>query len=85
MMLLGKPSLAADQASQLGGLSKKAYQMEKIQKLHELPYLTLDGGNLLFKQSRLSPALLQQAKITAEGITDSYNFMQLRCRSNRQE
>ena len=59
----------------MGGLSKKAYQMEKIQKLHKLPYLTLDGGNLLFKQNRLSPALLQQAKITADGITDSYNFM----------
>ena len=59
----------------MGGLSKKAYQMEKIQNLHELPYLTLDGGNLLFKQDRLSTALLQQAKITAEGITDSYNFM----------
>ncbi len=49
--------------------------MEKIQGLHELPYLTLDGGNLLFKVERLSPGLLQQAKITAEGIIDSYNVM----------
>jgi hypothetical protein len=49
--------------------------MEKIQNLHELPYMTLDGGNLLFKRDRLSTALLQQAKITAEGITDSYNLM----------
>ena len=59
----------------MGGLSKKAYQIEKIQKLHELPYLTLDGGNLLFKLDRLSTAQLKQAKITAEGITDSYNLM----------
>jgi hypothetical protein len=59
----------------LGGLSKKAFQLEKIQKLHELPYLVLDAGNLLFKQERLSPGLLMQAKITAEGIIDSYNLM----------
>lgn len=49
--------------------------MEKTQGFHELPYLTLDGGNLLFKVERLSPGLLQQAKITAEGIIDSYNVM----------
>ncbi|KPK28254.1 MAG: hypothetical protein AMJ61_03120 [Desulfobacterales bacterium SG8_35_2] len=59
----------------MGGLSKKAYQLEKIRGLHELPGLTLDGGNLLFKQQRLSPGLLQQAKITAAGIIDSYNSM----------
>ena len=59
----------------MGGLSKKAYQLEKIRGLHELPYLTLDGGNLLFKQESLSPGLLRQAKITAEGIVDSYNLM----------
>jgi hypothetical protein len=59
----------------LGGLSKKAYQIEKIRQLHELPNLTLDGGNLLFKQELLSPALLQQAKITAGGIIDAYNII----------
>ena len=50
--------------------------MEKIRETHKLSYLTLDGGNLLFKQERLSAALLQQAKITAAGIVDSYNLMQ---------
>jgi hypothetical protein len=50
--------------------------MEQIRGLHKQPYLTLDGGNLLFKRERLSPALLQQAKITADGITDAYNLMQ---------
>jgi hypothetical protein len=59
----------------LGGLSKKAYQLEKIRGLHELPGLTIDGGNLLFKPQHLSPGLMQQAKITAAGIIDSYNIM----------
>jgi 2',3'-cyclic-nucleotide 2'-phosphodiesterase (5'-nucleotidase family) len=49
--------------------------LEEIQKLHDLPDLTLDGGNLLFKQERLAPGLLMQEKITAEGIIESYNLM----------
>jgi predicted CXXCH cytochrome family protein len=59
----------------LGGLSKKAFQLEKIEKLHELPHLLLDAGNLLFKQDRLSPGLLIQSEITAAGIIDAYNYM----------
>jgi hypothetical protein len=59
----------------LGGLSKKAFQLEKLEKRHELPHLILDAGNLLFKQDHLSPGLLMQSKITAEGIIDSYNHM----------
>ncbi len=60
----------------MGGLSKKAYQFEKIRGLYEFPYLTVDGGNLLFKHESIAPALLQQMIITAEGITDAYNLMQ---------
>ncbi len=60
----------------MGGLSKKAYQIKNIHGLQQLPFLAVDGGNLLFKQKQLSPALLQQAKITAEGITDIYSLMQ---------
>jgi len=60
----------------LGGLSKKAYQLEKIQGLYEFPYLTVDAGNLLFKHERIAPALLQQMTITAKGIIDAYNLMQ---------
>ena len=41
-----------------------------------MPYLTVDGGNLLFKHERFAPALLQQMTITAKGITDAYNLMQ---------
>jgi hypothetical protein len=40
-----------------------------------VPRLTLDGGNLLFKQESLPPAMLEQAMITAEAINDSYNLM----------
>lgn len=49
--------------------------MEKIQAQLKLPYLAVDGGNLLFKQEQLAPGLLQQAEITAAGIVDSYNHM----------
>jgi cytochrome c553 len=60
----------------LGGLSKKAYQLEKIKELYEVPSLTVDGGNLLFKHETLAPALVQQMTIQAEGIIDAYNLMQ---------
>lgn len=59
----------------MGGLSKKAYQLEKIRGLYSTPYLTVDGGNLLFKRESLPPALLQQSAITAKGITEAYNLM----------
>lgn len=59
----------------MGGLSKKAHQLEKIQNRYELPTLTLDGGNLLFKYEQIAPALLHQATIGAEGIIQAYNLM----------
>jgi len=60
----------------LGGLSKKAYQLGKIRSLHKLSSLTIDAGNLLFKQESLPPAMLEQAMISAEAIIESYNLMQ---------
>ena len=39
--------------------------------------LNLDGGGLLFKEEKLLPALLQQSRITAEGIIDAYNLMKV--------
>jgi len=59
----------------LGGLSKKAYQMEKLRSQYKLPSLTIDGGNLLFKYEHIAPGLLQQMTIAAEGIVDAYNLM----------
>jgi hypothetical protein len=60
----------------LGGLSKKAYQLEEIRKLYEIPSLTVDGGNLLFKHESLAPGLIEQMTLTAEGISAAYNLMQ---------
>ncbi len=40
-----------------------------------MEYLTVDGGNLLFKQEHLSSGLRRQAEITAAGIIDAYNVM----------
>jgi len=60
----------------LGGLSKKAYQLEKTRELYDVPSLTVDGGNLLFKHENPAPALLEQMTLTAKGIIDAYNLMQ---------
>ena len=59
----------------MGGLSKKAFQLNKIRAEHQLPNLTVDAGNLLFKNPYIAPALLQQMAISAEGIVDAYNLM----------
>ena len=59
----------------MGGLSKKAYQLEKLRSQYKLPSLTIDGGNLLFKYEHIAPGLLQQMTIAAEGIVDAYNLM----------
>jgi hypothetical protein len=59
----------------LGGLSKKAFQIESISQDYELPGLKVDGGSLLFKRERLLPGMRQQALITAEGIVKAYNTM----------
>jgi hypothetical protein len=61
----------------LGGLSKKTYKINEIKDFHQLPVLHLDGGGLLFKEQKLLPALLQQSRITAEGIIDAYNLMKV--------
>jgi hypothetical protein len=61
----------------LGGLSKKASKINEIKDFHQLPVLNVDGGGLLFKEERLLPAVLQQSKITAEGIIDAYNLMKI--------
>lgn len=59
----------------MGGLSKKAYQLEKVKGLYQLPYITVDAGNLLFKHERIAPGLMQQNTITASGIIEAYNLM----------
>lgn len=40
-----------------------------------LPHITLDGGNLLFRELTLTPGLEDQARLTATAIVKSYNLM----------
>jgi 2',3'-cyclic-nucleotide 2'-phosphodiesterase (5'-nucleotidase family) len=59
----------------LGGLSKKAFQLDKLKLKKPLPHLTLDSGGLLFKGHRLPYAMQEQNTITAEAIVDAYTIM----------
>ncbi len=59
----------------MGGLPKKAYQLEKIRKETAEPILALDAGAVLFKQDNFSPVLLEQGKATAAAIVKGYNLM----------
>ncbi len=61
----------------MGGLSKKAYQIERIVKYNKKPHLILDGGGLLFKKEFLSPGRQEPEKITATGILEALNIMKV--------
>ncbi|MFZ5763362.1 MAG: UshA-like (seleno)protein [Thermodesulfobacteriota bacterium] len=58
----------------MGGLSKKAYQIEKMRK-GDRPVLVVDGGGLLFKSTAITPELAPQEKATASGIAEAYRLM----------
>lgn len=57
----------------MGGLSRKALQIEQLSKENDLPILVIDAGGTLFKglSGGTSPAL----QATAEGIVDAYEAM----------
>lgn len=59
----------------MGGLSKKAFQIEKNVQEYQLPVLKVDGGSLLFEKEKLLPGMREQALITAAGIVKAYNMM----------
>ena len=59
----------------MGGLSKKAFQLEKLRLKKSQPSLTLDAGGLLFKGRRLSPGLKEPNTTRARAIVDAYNIM----------
>jgi len=59
----------------LGGLPKKAYQLEKIRRETAEPVLAIDAGAVLFNQDNFSPILLEQGKATAAAIVKGYNLM----------
>jgi 2',3'-cyclic-nucleotide 2'-phosphodiesterase (5'-nucleotidase family) len=60
----------------LGGLSKKAFQIEKISTEQHKPHLFVDSGNLLFKQTQIQPGAIQE-QLTAQGIIKAYTAMRV--------
>ena len=66
-------------AKQRGGMSRKAAQISQIAAAEQLPYLYLDSGGLLFKQTRLPAGQEEQAKIAAQGIVEAMQAM--RCQA----
>lgn len=62
------------QSNQLGGLSKKGFQFNKIAADTAKPHLTLDAGNLLFKDSAINPSQSEQEKMTAHAIVRAYSL-----------
>jgi hypothetical protein len=58
----------------LGGLSKKAYQLQTERK-NDPTLLTIDGGALLFKDEKIYSRRYQQLTTTAQGIVKAYNVM----------
>jgi len=59
----------------LGGLSKKAFQVEENRRDSNLPVLVIDGGALLFRSEQTDPDQAGQAGIIATALVDSYNLM----------
>jgi hypothetical protein len=63
---------------QLGGLSRAASQISRFAELEKLPWLFLDSGGLLFKQSSLPSGQEEQERITAAGIAEAIQSMNCR-------
>lgn len=58
----------------MGGLPKKAQQLENLRKKKN-GVLALDSGALLFKEEKIQPDQIQQLTATAQGIVSAYNRM----------
>ncbi len=58
----------------MGGLSGKAFQIEKSKRISALPHLTVDAGNLLFKRNTRQPKTPPEM-LTAETIQQAYGAM----------
>ncbi len=56
----------------MGGLSKKAYQINILDDKKALPAVLLDAGNMLFKQDTVSHS---QELLTAAGLREIYQLM----------
>ncbi len=58
----------------MGGLSGKAFQIEKSKEKSALPHLIVDAGNLLFKRKTRQPKTPTEM-LTAETIQQAYGAM----------
>ncbi|MEW6593251.1 MAG: UshA-like (seleno)protein [Thermodesulfobacteriota bacterium] len=58
----------------MGGLSKRAYQIDKLRETGR-PLLLVDGGGLLFKAATVAPDLAPQEKMAAQGLAEAYRLM----------
>ena len=58
----------------MGGLSKKASQLDTLRHHHH-HLLVVDAGGLLFKEAPLPPSQMEPLQATARGIITAYNTM----------
>lgn len=63
------------QANQLGGLSRKGFQFHKLAADSARPHLTLDGGDLLFKDDTATSGPSAEEKMAAKAIVEAYDLM----------
>ena len=70
----GETEPCGSQVNQLGGLSKKGFQLNKIVTDAAKPFLTLDAGNLLFKEPAINPSQAEQEKMAARAIVEAYDL-----------
>lgn len=63
------------EANQLGGLGKRGYQFQSIAADGGRPHLTVDAGDLLFKQDAISADQERQEVMMAEAIVESYSLI----------
>lgn len=70
----GESEVCGCQSNQLGGLSKKGFQFKILAADSDRPHLTLDAGNLLFKDSAITPSQTEQGKMAARAIVEAYGL-----------
>lgn len=64
------------QLNQLGGLSRKGFQFNKIAAASaKRPHLTLDGGDLLFKEETSASGPSAEERMAAKAIVEAYALM----------
>ena len=63
------------EANQLGGLGKRGFQVQRLAAEAGQPHLTVDAGDLLFKQSTIPPGQEKKEALRAEAIAEAYSLI----------